>query len=120
MGYKEKVNRMLLTVVETRSFIGAAKECMSDDERAQAIAMIAENPECGDLISGGGGIRKVRHAVGNKGKSGGVRIVYYFHDVHVPIFLLTVFAKNERSNLSQSELQQLADAAKELARRYGA
>jgi hypothetical protein len=119
MGYISNISRTLLTIVETRSFIGAAKECMSDDERAHAIAIIAENPECGDLIPGGGGIRKVRHAVGSKGKSGGVRIIYYFHSDCVPVFLLTVFAKNERANLTRSELQQLADVAKLLARSYG-
>ena len=44
MGYISNSSRTLLTIVETRSFIGAAKECMSDDERANAIAIIAENP----------------------------------------------------------------------------
>ena len=120
MGYKDDVSRPFQTVVETRAFIADARECLSEAERMAAIAMIAENPERGDVIAGGGGIRKVRYAVGGKGKSGGVRIIYYFHGAHVPIFLLTVFAKNERANLSRSELQQLALAAKELARRYGA
>ncbi len=45
----------LITVVETSSFIADAKACMSDEERAEAISMIAANPECGDLIPGGGG-----------------------------------------------------------------
>ena len=66
----------LITVVETASFLADAKRCMTDNERSEAITMIAANPECGDLISGGGGIRKVRFAIGGKGKSGGVRIIY--------------------------------------------
>lgn len=66
----------LITVVETASFLADAKACMTDDERIEAINMIAAHPECGDLISGGGGIRKVRFATGGKGKSGGVRIIY--------------------------------------------
>lgn len=109
----------LLTVVETASFIAAAKVCMTDEERMEAINMIAAHPECGDLIPGGGGIRKVRFAVGGKGKSGGVRIIYYFHNERVPAFLLTVFAKNERANLTKAETNLLADAAKMLARKYG-
>ena len=119
MGYNSHGRRLLLTVVETRAFIAAASECMSDAERLDAIAMIANQPEGGDLIPGGGGIRKVRFAVGSKGKRGGVRILYYFHNQSVPIFLLTVFAKNERSDLSRSELNQLAEVAKLLARKYG-
>lgn len=118
MGYKDE-ERALISVVETQSFIAAAKECMNDAERMDAVAMLARNPEEGDLIQGGGGIRKVRFGIGGRGKRGGVRIIYYFLNPGVPIFMLTVFAKNERVNLGKGELQQLASAAKELARRYG-
>lgn len=113
------MGRAYITVVETASFISAAKDCMTDEERAEAVGMIARNPECGNLLVGGGGIRKVRFSVGGRGKSGGVRIVYYYHDMDVPVFLLTVFAKNERATLTKDELGQLAKAAKSLARKYG-
>ncbi len=119
MGYNAEGQQLPLTVVETRAFVAAAKESMSEAERLDAVTMIANQPECGDLIPGGGGIRKVRFAVGSRGKSGGVRIIYYFHDKTVPIFLLTVFAKNQRSDLSRAELNQLAEAAKLLAWKYG-
>jgi hypothetical protein len=71
------------------------------------------------LIQGGGGLRKVRFGVGGRGKRGGVRIIYYFHDRSVPVFLLTVFAKNERDDLSRGELNRLASVVKEIARTYG-
>jgi hypothetical protein len=109
----------LITVVETNSFIADAKACMNDEERAEAINMIAAHPECGDLIPGGGGIRKVRFAIGGKGKSSGVRIIYFFHNERVPVFLLAVFAKNDRANLTQAETNMLGNAAKMLARKYG-
>ena len=109
----------LITVVETASFVTDAKACMSNDERAEAINMIAAHPECGDLISGGGGIRKVRFATGGKGKSGGVRIIYYYHNGRVPVFLLAVFAKNDQANLTRAETNMLGNAAKMLARKYG-
>lgn len=92
---------------------------MTDDERSEAITMIAANPECGDVIPGGSGIRKVRFAIGGMGKRGGVRIIYYFHNERVPTFLLAVFAKNERANLTRAETGILGDAAKLLARKYG-
>ena len=109
----------LITVVETESFISDAKACMTDIERAEAINMIAAHPECGDLISGGGGIRKVRFAIGGKGKSGGVRIIYYYHNERVPTFLLAVFAKNDQANLTRAETNMLGNAAKMLAKKYG-
>ena len=109
----------LITVVETASFLSDAKACMTDNERAEAIDMIAAHSECGDLIPGGGGIRKVRFAIGGKGKSGGVRIIYYYHNERVPTFLLAVFAKNEQANLTRAEINMLGNAAKMLARKYG-
>lgn len=109
----------LITVVETASFLADAKACMTDDERIEAINMIAAHPECGDLISGGGGIRKVRFATGGKGKSGGVRIIYYYHNERLPTFLLAVFAKNDQANLTRAETNMLGNAAKMLARKYG-
>lgn len=109
----------LITVVETATFMTDAKACMTNDERTEAINMIAANPECGDIISGGGGIRKVRFAIGGRGKSGGVRIIYYFHNVRIPVFLLAVFAKNEQANLTRAETNLLGNAAKMLARKYG-
>ena len=113
------ISAPMITVVETVSFLADAKECMTEEERTAAIYMIAANPDCGTLIPGGGGIRKVRFAIGGRGKSGGVRIIYYFHNQSVPIFLLAVFAKNERANLNRSEINMLGAAAKMLARKYG-
>jgi hypothetical protein len=113
------MKRERIAVVETAAFIAKAKGCMSDVERTAAIEMIARTPERGDLIEGGGGIRKVRFAVGGRGKSGGVRIIYYYHGRDVPVFLLTVFAKNEKANLTQFERNLLAQAAKAIAAAYG-
>jgi len=113
------VKSELITVVETVAFVSVAKVCMTDDERTEAINMLAANPECGDIVPGGGGIRKVRFAIGSKGKSSGVRIIYYFHNKRVPVFLLAVFAKNVQANLTKAETNMLGNAAKMLARKYG-
>lgn len=107
------------TIVETAAFLADAKKLMTDDERAGLVDMIAAEPTCGDLIVGGGGIRKVRYAIGSKGKSSGIRVVYFYSDERFPIFLLAVFAKNERSNLSQAEVNALAKAVKTLISKYG-
>jgi hypothetical protein len=106
------------TIVETPVFIRQAASCMSDAERMAAIDMVASDPECGDLIQGTGGIRKVRFAIGAKGKSGGVRIMYFFKGPQIPIFMLTVFAKSSKANLTPKQRNALAKVAKAIADEY--
>jgi hypothetical protein len=112
--------RSLVTVVETSTFAARSKGRLTEDERHDVIVMIAADPECGALVRGSGGVRKVRFGIGGRGKRGGVRIVYYYADRSVPVFLLTVFAKNEQDDLSKAELNQLAAVVKTIARTYGA
>lgn len=70
-------------------------------------------------MKGTGGIRKLRWAAKGKGKSGGVRVVYFFHNRTMPLFLLTVFAKGDKTNLSERERNGLAKFVTLLARQYG-
>lgn len=60
-------------------------------------------------MEGTGGVRKLRWGRGGQGKSGGVRVIYYFHSEAMPLYLLTLFAKNERANLSKAERNNLAE-----------
>jgi hypothetical protein len=66
-----------------------------------------------------GGIRKFRWASGSKGKSGGVRVIYYYHNESTPLFLLTVFGKSEKPNLSKAERNELAQFTSILVKNYG-
>ncbi len=118
MGYIYGMTSNPITVVETAHFARRAEKRMSAQERSDMITAIAHNPEIGAYLAGG--LRKARFAAGSKGKSGGVRIVYYFHNEGAPIFLLEVFAKNERDNLTKAELADLAKLAKRLPETYGA
>jgi len=108
-----------LTVVETAAYLADAKKLLTDDERASVVDMIAANPACGEIIQGGGGVRKVRFAIGNKGKSGGVRVIYYFHSEVFPAFLLMVYAKNMRTDISAEQTAVLASFAKRMTETYG-
>lgn len=80
---------------------------------------MSNHPKAGDLIKGTGGIRKFRWASGNRGKSGCVRIIYYYHNDSIPLFLLTIFGKNQKENLSKSERNILAKFTYELIQNYG-
>ena len=96
------------TVIETESYLRAAKDAkMAKEEMSAAVDLLASAPETGDVMQGTGGVRKVRLAGRGKGKSGGYRIVYYFGGGDIPVFLLTVFGKGEKDNLSQGERNAL-------------
>ena len=99
---------MLTTVTELPEYIRRSQELLSEPERKAVIDYLAQYPQSGDLMEGTGGIRKLRWGRGSRGKSGGVRIIYYYHDEHIPLYLLTVFGKNEQSNLSKAERNELA------------
>jgi hypothetical protein len=105
------------TVVELPEFLRRAKAVMSDDERSALVDYLAANPEAG--VSLGGGLRKVRIARKGGGKSGGYRTIYVFGGAHIPIFLVTVFAKNERDNLGKAEQTELIVLSKALLAQYG-
>ena len=70
-------------------------------------------------MQGTGGIREFRWACGNKGKSSGVRVIYYYHNESMPLFLLSIFGKSEKSNLSKSERNELAKLTTILVKNYG-
>ena len=78
--------------------------------------MVAESPETGVAL--GGGIRKMRIARPGRGKSSGARVVFLFSGEDIPVFLLTVFAKNEKANLSSGERTALIAAAREMIENY--
>ncbi|MEK6542498.1 MAG: type II toxin-antitoxin system RelE/ParE family toxin [Pseudomonadota bacterium] len=107
----------LHTVVELTTFVKQAKAIMSDDERSAIVNTIAANPECGVAL--GGGLRKVRIAREGAGKSGGYRTLFVFGGANVPLFLVTVFAKNEKGNLSKAELAHVVQLGKTLLASYG-
>jgi hypothetical protein len=108
----------LVTVVETPEFIGRASKLMANENREELIAYLAANPTAGDLIPGTGGVRKLRWKFQGRGKRGGARIIYFFHNAEIPLFLVTAFAKNEKTDLSQDERNDLRNLTKVLVESY--
>lgn len=100
--------------VETPGYLKDAEAIFTAKEREAIVTMVALDPECGEVMQGTGGVRKVRVGRGGKGKSGGGRIIYIHHDQDHPIFLLAAFAKNEKANLSKAERNTLAKVVKTL------
>ena len=92
-----------LSIVETPEFLSATRKLMTEAERTLLINFLAFNPTSGDLIPGTGGVRKLRWGLEGRGKRGGARVIYFFHDPGMPLFALTAYAKNERADLTQQD-----------------
>jgi hypothetical protein len=97
-----------ITVVESPAFIRRAEKLLSADEHKEVIDHLAANPEEGDEIPGTGGVRKLRVAAKGKGKSGGVRVIYYYFDDETPVYALVLYGKSEQADLKPEEKQLVA------------
>ena len=112
-------SRDLHTVAETHTFQRHARAAgMSNEEIDNLVAFLAENPDAGDEIVGTGGCRKLRWARRGGGKRGGCRTVTFYSGATMPVFLLTVFAKGERADLTQGERNDLRKLTKVVATEY--
>jgi hypothetical protein len=106
------------TVVETPSYLADAERLFSPTERLAIVDRLAADPTSGVVIPGSGGVRKVRFGFGGRGKSSGARIIYLFSGESLPVFVLAVFAKNEKANLSAAERNLLAKMVTDMIESY--
>lgn len=109
---------MLVTVVETPEFSRKAKTLLSEAERSRIADTLSAQPEAG--VSLGGGLRKLRFAREGGGKSGGFRTIHFYAPGQgLPVFLMDVFAKSERDNVTTGEQVAMTEAAARIAGTYG-
>lgn len=98
---------MLVSVIETDSYLSKAEKVMSAAERENVVLMISAAPAAGDVISGTGGLRKLRIPLQGRGKRGGGRVIYWYYNEGHPAILMWAFAKNEASDLTSSQKKSL-------------
>jgi hypothetical protein len=103
-----------MVVVELPSFTRAAKGLLGEERISEIVTEIAYDPEAGDLMEGTGGVRKLRFGLDGRGKRGGVRVIYLFHSLEMPTYLITVFAKNVEPNLSKAELNAMGQLVEQI------
>jgi len=103
-----------ITVVETDEFLSATRKLMDEEERAELVKYLAFNPTVGDMIPGSGGVRKIRWGLEGRGKRGGARVIYFYHDLEMPLLLLKAYAKNKQDDLSQIELKKMQQFTKQM------
>ena len=107
------------TVVELPSFLHDVEGTFSDKEREELKAHLAKKPRSGVVIQGTGGLRKIRWGAKGKGTRSGSRTIYFHHDSSMPIFLLAIFTKGEKTDLTSDEKKQMSKATKALKENYG-
>ena len=107
------------SVCELFSFRRAAGAAgMTNDEIDELVDFLAKNPTAGDEITGTGGCRKLRVAGRGKGKSGGYRAITFYSGAALPVFLITVFGKGEKANLTKGECNELRLLSRRLVDEY--
>lgn len=95
----------MYTVIETPVYSHKVGGILTAEEREAVAAFISANPMSGSVIRGSGGVRKVRWARQGRGKSSGARIIYYNRLANGEIWLLTIYAKGDRSTIPAHELR---------------
>ena len=94
-----------MVFVETSVFTKLLGEYLSDEDYRALQNHLIVLPESGAIIKGSGGVRKIRWRSGGKGKSGGVRVIYYWATASDQIFMLTLYGKSEKDDLSSADLR---------------
>ncbi len=96
-----------MVIIESKVFTRLIKELMSDDEYRELQESLIQKPDTGALIKASGGLRKVRWKLQGKGKSGGIRVIYYWVVDANQLRMLYVYPKGKQENLTTQQLQVL-------------
>lgn len=100
----------IMIFIESSLFTKLLPDYLSDEEYRGLQTYLLQKPDIGDLIKGSGGVRKVRWAPEGQGKSGGVRVIYYWKKSEHEIWMLTLYSKSERATIAGHILKQIAEA----------
>lgn len=98
-----------MVIIETSVFTRLIQELMDDDNYRELQEALVQKPDAGDLITGSGGLRKVRWKIEGKGKRGGVRIIYYWMTANDQIWMLYGYAKAKKEDLTKQQLLTLRE-----------
>lgn len=105
---------MTVVIIETPTFTKLITDLLNDEDYRHLQHTLAANPETGDIVPGGGGIRKIRFALPGTGKRGGVRVIYYWQKSKDQIYMLIAYMKSKKSNLTAEQTAVLKRLAKEI------
>ncbi len=96
-----------MVIVETSVFTRRVQALLPDDDYRQLQVALAHRPQAGAVIPGSGGLRKIRWSTHERGKRGGVRVIYYWAVKQERVLMLMIYGKNERTDLTADQLKTL-------------
>lgn len=96
--------------IETSFFTKLLPNYLGEEDYRGLQNYLLQHPESGDVVRGSGGVRKVRWAADGKGKSGGVRVIYYWKKSDNEIWMLTLYSKSEQATIPGHQLKKIAEA----------
>lgn len=102
-----------MVIVETSVFTRLIRNLMGEDEYRELQNMLVANPEVGKVIRGSGGLRKTRVSHNNLGKSGGLRLIYYYAETQQQLLMLYIYPKSQATDLTRAQvavLRQIIEA----------
>ena len=126
MAPKERIGALVvepaelrpLEVVETDGFAKDARKIFTEDELGALHQHLGTLRELGNIISGSGGLRKARWSALNKGKRSGARVIYYYGGDHMPLFMIAIYTKSEKSDMTKAELKVATKLVDTLRQQY--
>ena len=102
-----------MEIIETPIFSKRIKDLLSDTEYSKLQWALVINPEIGEIIPAGEGLRKLRWIIPGKGKRGGLRIIYYWYKKDEKIYMLFPYKKSEQKDLTNEQMKILIKYVKE-------
>ena len=102
----------MMIFIETSIFTKLIGKYLSDDEYADLQSFLLKYPKAGAVIRQTSGVRKLRWKIRGKGKSGGIRVIYYFKVSEDEIWMLTVYGKSERESIPSHILKKIVEEIK--------
>lgn len=103
---------IVMIFIETSTFTRLIEIYLTDDEYLGLQSFLLKYPDAGKIVQGSGGVRKIRWAITGKGKSGGIRVIYYWKRQKDEIWLLTVYGKSEKETIAGHILKKIAEGIK--------
>ncbi len=108
------------SVVETQEFVRQSKKLRITEEEIDFIkTFVGLNPSAGAVVPGTGGARKIRFPLRGLGKSGGFRVITFYSGINIPVFLMDVYSKREKENISQARKNSIRNSVLRILRSYG-
>lgn len=93
-----------ITIAHMASADDVLSKALTAEEYDALTQQLAMNPEAGEIIPHSGGLRKLRVGCKGKGKSGGLRVIYFFHDLNIPLFVIAAYEKGKKGRYTEKEL----------------